>query len=246
MNKILWKKPPNKLFSDQSELHIWRFELSLKCTPYEKLISILSMEEIQRAKNFYFEKHYFQYLATHIIKRLILAEYLDVSPKLLEFEKGRWGKPALLKTRNSKNIQFNISHSHNLILIAVTVEDLVGIDVEYHAEKIPIKSLNEAILSTSEKKFFLKLKDQEKSTAFFRCWTRKEAYLKAIGIGMSINLANISVDINEFPAEDWIKINKNEIVQWKLFPFDAANLYTSAAVAKFPKHLLGYDAMYLL
>ena len=63
---------------------------------------------------------------------------------------------------------------------------------------------------------------------------------------MSINLADISVDINEFPAENWIKISEKEIVKWKLFPFDAANLYTAAAVAKFPKHLLGYDAMYLL
>jgi phosphopantetheinyl transferase len=78
MNKILWKKPPNELFSHQSELHIWRFELSFEYTPYEKWISILSMEELQRAKNFYFEKHYYQYLATHIIKRLILAKYLDI------------------------------------------------------------------------------------------------------------------------------------------------------------------------
>jgi len=242
MNKILWKKPPNELFSHQSELHIWRFELSFEYTPYEKWISILSMEELQRAKNFYFEKHYYQYLATHIIKRLILAKYLDISPKLLEFEKGQWGKPALLKTRNSKSIQFNISHSHNLLLVAVTKEDLVGIDVEYHAEKTQIKSLNKAVFSPSEKNFFLKLRDQEKTKAFFRCWTRKEAYLKALGIGMSINL----VDINEFPAENWIKISEKEIVKWKLFPFDAANLYTAAAVAKFPKHLLGYDAMYLL
>lgn len=164
----------------------------------------------------------------------------------MEFEKGPWGKPALLKARNSKNIHFNISHSHNLILIAVTVEDLVGIDVEYHAEKIPIKSLSAAIFSPSERKFFLKLKDQEKSKAFFRCWTRKEAYLKAIGIGMSVNLANISVDINEFPAHDWLKICKKEILQWKLFPLNAANLYTAAVVAKSPKYLLGYDAMYLL
>lgn len=251
MSKFLWIEPPNRICISRAELHIWRLDLGSGSSRYEKLIPILSLDEIQRAKTFVFKKDYEQYLATHIIKRLILSNYLNISPKLLKFEKNQWGKPGLSKTQNSRNVQFNISHSHNLVLIAVSIEDAVGIDVEYHAKKISIESLGRIIFSPLEKSFFLSFKSQQKrKELFFRCWTRKEAYLKARGIGLTMDLSNISVDLNEtVKSVDWLKnltSEQPEVIEWKLFPLEIENFYTAAVVAtSFQEHLLSYGAEYL-
>lgn len=250
MSKILWKEPTAKSFIDRSELHVWRFNLDIEISRYEKFIPILSTEEIQRANKFLSKKDYYQHLAAHIIKRIVLGRYLNISPKLLQFKTEQYGKPTLSKIQNYKNIQFNISHTNNLVLIAITIEDDIGIDVEYNSRKISIKNLGDFILSPIEKQFFSKITSpQEKRKAFFRCWTRKEAYLKARGIGLTVNLTNISVDMRKIiDSLDWLKtltIDQIESIEWKLFPLEIDRFYTAAVVAtSFQKHLLGYDAKY--
>lgn len=248
MNQILWGKPPAKLSISRSELHIWRISLDDVNHQLKYLISLLSQEERKRSKRFIFERDQHRYQVTHSMKRLILANYLDGNPECLRFEVGNHGKPALDNLRNSLKVQFNISHSHNLILIAITMEDLIGIDIEYYDKKCSIEGLGEIIFSPSEKIFFSALNSQEeKKEAFFRCWTRKEAYLKAIGIGLTQDLTSISVDLNKaVSSQDWLKIStlrQSEIMPWRLFPLDIDNYYIASAVAaSFQKNLVYYEA----
>jgi 4'-phosphopantetheinyl transferase len=182
------------------------------------------------------------------MKRLILANYLDCDPKYLKFELGKQGKPSLTELQNYLNIQFNISHSHRLILIAITVEDSIGIDVEYNDKGISVASLSEIIFSSEEKIIFSTLKsEQEKEKAIFRCWTRKEAFLKACGIGLMINIANITVNINKFP-EDYIKIFTHhaqvQTISCKFFNLDMHDFYIVVVViGTFEKKLFYYDAV---
>lgn len=238
MNSILWERPPVNLSISRSELHIWRVDLdNVNYPPQLKyLISLLSSEEIVCSERFIFERDRHCYQVKHSMKRLILANYLDCNPQCLRFEIGSHGKPALAKLRNPLKIQFNISHSRDLVLIAITVEDSIGIDIEYNDEKLSIESLGEVVFSKLEKLIFSKLKSQEeKKKAFFRCWTRKEAYLKAIGIGITRDLTSISVDLNEIAVtSDWLKIpaaEQAELLKLKLFPLNIDNLYTATAVA---------------
>jgi len=252
MNPILWENPPDKLSISRSKLHVWRIDLNNANYRFNDLISLLSAEEIKRFERFKFERDQHRYQVTHSMKRLILGSYLDCNPECLCFEVGTHGKPALANLPCSMKIQFNISHSHDLILIAITVEDPIGIDVEYNNKKRSIERLVETIFSPSEMKFFLTLKSQrEKEKTFFRCWTRKEAYLKAIGIGLRQDLTNISVDLNKtLSSHDWLKIStisQSEIMPWKIFPIDIDDFYIANAVATFfQKYLFCYKGNELL
>lgn len=248
MNSILWERPPDQLSISRSELHIWRINLDNVNYQFKYLISLLSSEEIERSKRFIFERDSYRYQVTHSMKRLIIANYLDCNPQCLCFEIGSHGKPALTKLQNPLGIQFNISHSRDLILIAITVEDSIGIDIEYNCKKLLIENLSEAIFSPLEKKFFATLNSQqEKKEAFLRCWTRKEAYLKAIGIGLVDDLTSISVDLNkDVSSHDWLKISMlsySKLIVWKLFSLEMDNCYIANAVAtSFQKNLFNYDA----
>ncbi len=252
MNSILWERPPVKLSISRPELHIWRVDLNNVSYPFKDFISLLSPEEIERSECFVFDRdrYRYRYQVTHSMKRLILANYLNCDPQCLRFEVGSYGKPALAKLRNLLNIQFNISHSRDLILIAITMEDSVGVDVEYYDKKRSIEGLGEIIFSPLEKLFFSALNNQEgKKRAFFRCWTRKEAYLKAIGIGLTQDLTSISVDLNEsVSSPDGLKIStqSQSINSWKLFPLDIDNYIANTVATSFQKTLFFYKANELL
>ncbi|MES2142392.1 MAG: 4'-phosphopantetheinyl transferase superfamily protein [Pseudomonadota bacterium] len=244
--KIVWEKPPNKLLISRSELHVWKIDLSEINKETRDKFEILSDAELKRLRTFKFEKDRFRYEITHRMKRLILAKYLASNPKDVDFTTGEHGKPAISEVFNHLDLQFNISHSHKLIIMAVTVKDAVGIDVQYHVESISIESLAEIIFSVDEKIFFSSLtQQQEKVKAFYRCWVRKEAYLKAQGLGLA-GLSSVSVDINESPIAEWLRIStlsKKETAAWHLFPLAIDDFYTAAAVTRgFQKKILSFDA----
>lgn len=233
-----------KLSISRSEIHIWKIDLDTIRYKPKTFLFLLSAEEIARCDQFVSQSNHYRYQVTHCMKRLILASYLDNDPQCLHFKLGKWGKPAIAN-QNALSLQFNISHSHNLILIAITAKDAVGLDVEYQAKKIPIESLAKLIFSPAEKISFSALKSQEeKEKAFFRSWTRKEAYLKAKGVGLMMEeLSNIFVDMSEFPSNEWIKVSPLEKISWKLFPLHAGESYTASVVATaHQKNLFTYDA----
>ena len=249
MSALLWNEQPRQLCISRSEIHVWRLDLNTINCPKD-LGSILSYEELKRVKSLIFQCDRYRYQVTHHMKRTILANYLSCDPKCLLFEIGKQGKPFITNLQNFLSIQFNISHSYNLILIAITLKYPIGIDVEYHNKKIPLDKSGKIVFSPLEKVFFSLLKcHQEKEKAFFRCWTRKEAYLKAKGFGLMVDLASISIDLNEFPVRDELKIltpEKEEAIPCKFIPIDMDSSYITAVVATlfFQKHLSYFDAKY--
>jgi 4'-phosphopantetheinyl transferase len=251
MHTALWQPAPAALSISQTELHIWRINVHEVNYQPEKLNAWLSAGEKKRLERLIFPCDQRRYQVTHAMKRLILANYLQCHPCDLHFEVGKQGKPALSALQNPCNLQFNLSHSHDLILIALTVADAVGIDVEYHARKIALDNLSNAVFSPLEKTFFSSLSSQqEKIHAFFRCWTRKEAYLKAKGIGLRTDLTRISVDLQEIPREDGGMVSLTDDagnIPWKLFPLQVGDAYTTAAVVAntLPRQLFYYDAKYI-
>jgi 4'-phosphopantetheinyl transferase len=174
---------PIQLGSREVHIHgIWLKASDIALAHYR---STLSLEERQRAERFSFEKLRRSYTLSRGGLRILLAHYLNCSPNEIELTSGPNGKPAL---RESSRVRFNMSHSGQMALYAFTLDCELGIDVEYLRQLDDPEGIAKRYFSATETSELLSLKSSDRGLAFFRCWTRKEAYIKAIGDGLAIPL----------------------------------------------------------
>jgi 4'-phosphopantetheinyl transferase len=175
---ITWQPPPERLKLAQGELHIWR--ATLDC-PENLLPNVLNTPELQRGQRFLREEHRRRFCLASSCLRRILARYTHVPAAQIEFREGPHGKLAL--TDNS--IQFNLSHSQDLALYVVALNQEVGIDIEWLNPDVAIENIAAHYFSSAENSHITSLPTKQRLTAFYYYWTRKEAYLKALGVGLS-------------------------------------------------------------
>jgi 4'-phosphopantetheinyl transferase len=180
----LWKSPPSIPKAANDEVHIWRIRLDLPVRQIQNLQQILSPDERMKANRFHFDRHRRRYIASHGSLRIILSKYLGLNPSQLQFSYSPLGKPALTSNENTKRICFNLSHSNEMALCAVTLNRSVGIDLEHIRPNFELESLAKKIFSPKENKMLNFLPVSEKQNLFFNLWTLKEAYLKATGEGI--------------------------------------------------------------
>ena len=157
--------------------------VSLKSLPSPDDIALLSPDECVQAARFVFECDRRRYLAAHVALRKTLALCVGGAPASLRFETGRFGKPSLA---HDAPCAFNLSHCGDVAIIAVAQEGQIGVDVELEREVPDAMALAALNFTASEREQLRALSGRERDTAFLRCWTRKEACLKAIGSGLSI------------------------------------------------------------
>jgi 4'-phosphopantetheinyl transferase len=190
---ILWPLPPARCLLGPSDVHVWAAHLALQLEPLNRLAAILSEEEQQRAARFRLEMHRNRFIAARGILRLLLSTYLDCAPDGLRFEYGANGKPALTGHFAESSLFFNLAHSENLALIAVTHLGTIGVDVEQIRPVDDADELVARFFSARENALFQGLSCDEKNIAFFNLWTRKEAWLKATGEGIAHSLNRVEV-----------------------------------------------------
>ena len=188
-NSILWEQPPADLRLSLNEVHIWRGELDLPAPQIDDLGETLSADECDRAKRFYFERDRQRFIAGRGMLRNILSRYLGIAPNQIEFCYGKRGKPAL----RNESICFNLSHSQGLALYAITLDRIVGIDLEQVRSMPDAEAIAKSFFSQREYAVLQGMPTNEKQAAFLNCWTRKEAFLKAIGDGLYKPLDQIEV-----------------------------------------------------
>lgn len=174
------------------EVQVWGIWLSGSDASLAYYRSILSSEELQRADRFRFENLKHSYTRSRGSLRLLLAHYLGRPPKEIELTCRPEGKPIL---RNSSRIDFNVSHSGQMALYAFTVRCELGVDVEQLRKLDKPESIAARFFSTAEASELLSLTPEQRGLAFFRCWTRKEAYVKAVGDGLAIPLDRFQVTL---------------------------------------------------
>jgi 4'-phosphopantetheinyl transferase len=175
------------------EVHVWRIALNRPIEDFEGLRNLLAPEEISRADRFRFEKDRRRFVIVRGLLRLILGRYLDHEPSQLRFDYSDYGKPALAAAQNASGLRFNLSHAHEMALVAVTRDRHVGIDLE-HIRPIPeVEQLAERFFSPQENELVRALAGSEKLEAFYQTWTCKEAYIKARGEGLSFPLERFHV-----------------------------------------------------
>lgn len=184
----MWSPPPTNLILLSNEVHVWRAPLDLEAACTQTLQRTLSVDEQARAARFHFPKDRARFIVARGVLRAILGRHLKRSPDELQFCYGPQGKPALTKEAGGDILCFNLAHSEGLALFAVTRGREIGIDLECLRPHIADKEIAEHFFSPGEVATLRALPEHLQQAAFFTCWTRKEAYIKARGEGLSIGL----------------------------------------------------------
>jgi len=183
------------------EVHIWRWRLGEQRADIDELDNYLDQEERRRAHQFHFFRDREHFIVSHGILRLILGSYLGMLPDHVQFLYGTFGKPELDPQSCPSYLSFNISHSAGLALLAVTTGAQVGIDVERIRLDMAYEEIVAQFFSAREIAMLRALPVEMRAEAFFYGWTRKEAYIKAKGYGLSLPLDRFTVSLDPTAAE---------------------------------------------
>lgn len=232
---LVWCSPPAKLALANNEIHVWRAKLDRFEPVVNKFFSILSPDEKERASRFQFYRDKKRFIACRAILRTILSRYSGAEPRCLEFEYGRHGKPELKKPMGIEAaLRFSLSRSHNLALFAVTVNQEIGIDAEYLRPVSDRDEIVERYFTAGERIIYGCLAPSKKLEAFFNGWTRKEAYLKAIRVGLSqpLNAVEVSLEPGKPARPLRIEGNPQEAAGWSLYELKLGEDYVGALAAK--------------
>jgi 4'-phosphopantetheinyl transferase len=172
-----------------NDTHVWRARLDGHEQDASSLTLLLSPDEQQRALRFHFDRDRRHFIVARGLLRLLLGQYAGCAPEQIEFCYGPQGKPALA---GRIDLQFNIAHSHGAGLFAFTMDAPIGVDAEYIGS-IEYDDLAARFFSAAERAALTTVSPERRQDAFFACWTRKEAYVKALGSGLNVPLDRFDV-----------------------------------------------------
>jgi 4'-phosphopantetheinyl transferase len=170
------------------DVHVWRVALDQSAGMIAKLAPLLSKDEYQKAMRYYRPADRDRFIVGRGILRRIISDYLEIPSAQLRFTYNEYGKPAVPDDQNDRALNFNLSHSAELILYAVTRGRDVGIDIEYIREDFATLEIAEHFFSKDEVAALKLLPRDQRTVGFFNCWSRKEAFIKAKGMGGSYPL----------------------------------------------------------
>lgn len=184
----------------EDEVHLWQADLDAIGTEESRWLAVLSPDESARASRFHFPSDRQRFVASRALLRTILGGYLATDPNRVRFSYSKKEKPSLGMEHVGSDLTFNISHSGGIALFAFTRRREIGVDVELVRRDFDIDAIARRFFSAKEQEelaAFTNEKSEKKFEAFFRCWTRKEAYIKATGEGLSLPLRQFDVSIAE-------------------------------------------------
>ncbi len=232
--ELLWQPRPQQWPLTGTDVHVWAANLEQPATRISSLQQILSRLEQARAAQFKFEKGRNQFITGRSLLRTILGSYLQLNPAQLRFQYNARGKPSLESSSAQGPLHFNVAHSKDLILIAVTRACPVGVDVEHLHPVNDFKDIAARFFTSGETTKLISAPADQQMVAFFNLWTRKEAYLKATGDGISGGLKEVEIScLPEEPAQI-LAISKNEEAakRWTLSELNPAHGYAAAVAAE--------------
>jgi 4'-phosphopantetheinyl transferase len=224
--ETVWAPPSGTLTLPKNEVHIWRAWLEADAAELLRWREFLSEDEVSRADRFVFPRDRDHFIVARGRLREILGMYLGRSPESLRFQTGKYGKPAL---GDQSDLRFNLTHSHGLAVYGFAMERALGIDVEKIRPDFGGEEIAERYFSAAEQKELRELPVELRATAFFLCWTRKEAYIKAHGDGLQMPLASFDVSLTpDKPAT----LRSSDGQRWSLCSFTPAPGYAAAMIAE--------------
>jgi 4'-phosphopantetheinyl transferase len=221
------------------DVHIWRVPLNQDFKRTALALEVLSPDEHQKAARYHFCKDRNQFAQARAALRFILSQYLSADPRALDFSFGLQGKPAL--TNGHADLRFNLSRRDGLALIAVTRGREIGVDVELVQTGLAFFQVADVSFSAIEAENLRNLPESLRSKGFYNCWTRKEAYVKARGEGLSFPLKQFDVSLTPGDPvrlldvrDDILSIGQkvHEVNRWTMHGLPAGEEYVAALVVE--------------
>jgi 4'-phosphopantetheinyl transferase len=229
----LWSAPPAHLSLRHDEVHVWRADLSQMLASVASCCQLLTPDEYQRAEKFRFAKDRERFILARGLLRTILSHYLHLRPEQLRFSYNAWGKPSLAQHCGGA-LRFNVSHAHELALYGITSGREIGLDLEHMREDMDCEQIAERFFSRREVEMLRALPASQRTVAFFNCWVRKEAYIKAKGQGLSLPLDDFDVSLSpgEPAALLSMRDDTQELLRWSLRELKPGLGYVAAVAAE--------------
>lgn len=212
--EVIWNAAPRGLKLMGGDVHVFCAPLDVPPARLEELVQPLSADEWQRAERVHFERDRRRFLAARGTLREILGALLNVKPASFVFSYGEFGKPQIAAPVVAHSLHFNLAHSDSIAVYA-TAEHALGVDLERIRAMDEAEEIASRFFSSREERCLLALPAEQRMEAFFNCWTRKEAYLKAIGLGLDDCLDQIEVSLAPGEAAQLLGV-PNDSQQWLL------------------------------
>jgi len=234
LSDFIWRHPPIRLELKQNQVHIWRAMLEVTSAVLGRIEKVLSRDEIARANRFFFVRDRQRFIVARGFLRAIIGLYLECPPTVLRFDYGEHGKPFLSDSDAKSDMNFNLAHSAGLAIFGFTRKRAIGIDLEEIRHDIDADEIAKHFFSPNESHRLLSVPPIARTEAFFNCWTRKEAFIKAKGIGMSLPLDQF--DVGFLPLEPArlleTKWDQDECWRWSLRAIDVGRDYAAAVAVE--------------
>ncbi|HZE69993.1 MAG TPA: 4'-phosphopantetheinyl transferase superfamily protein [Pyrinomonadaceae bacterium] len=221
----------NQLTLGVKDVHVWRASLDQTPAIVEQLRQLLSADERIRADRFHFENDRQHFVVGRGCLRMLLSRYLEIPPGEIQFSYGAQGKPQLA-TANAQlhPFHFNLAHSGTLALYAFTRVGEIGVDLERIRPEFTGDDIAKRFFSPGEVACLNELSRELRHEAFFNCWTRKEAFIKAIGMGLSLSLDQFDVTLGPAEPAELLRTrwDEKEAARWSLKALDVGPGYVAA------------------
>jgi 4'-phosphopantetheinyl transferase len=227
---ISWVAAPDDPVPSQNQVHVWRTSLDRPDQQMQYLESLLSPDERTRAERFRFQRDRKRFCVARGVLRVILGRYLRITPGHVQFRYEPSGKPCLAESQSSEGIHFSLAHSGGWTLYAFVLGRRVGIDLEYVRPLPDIELIATSFFSALEQDTLRRLPIDQQCEAFYNAWTRKEAYLKALGCGLSYPLDQFDVSLvpGELACLRGVRGYPEEPSRWSLAAFTPHPRYVAA------------------
>ncbi|MEW6305682.1 MAG: 4'-phosphopantetheinyl transferase superfamily protein [Verrucomicrobiota bacterium] len=231
---VAWQKPAADVALPCDEVHVWRIWLDQTVIPLPEFERLLSGDERARAARFHFPRDHRRFVTGRGFLRKLLGNYLHLDPRQIFFFYGRNGKPRLTPVPDSAVLHFNVSHSDDLALIAVTRDCEIGIDVEHIRPITEADQIAARFFTPRELAQWRALPPELRTEAFFNCWTRKEACLKANGGTLDEALKQIDVSLSRGNSVRLFSVPDNSwhTSYWSIMAFTPAPEFAGALAVK--------------
>jgi 4'-phosphopantetheinyl transferase len=240
--KTEWLRPHALPPLTKTSVHIWCASLEINPKTEKRLAVTLSEDEKARADRFILKRDRDSFIASHGILRDLLARYSGYNPNAIEYVFGPHGKPSVSSPGDFHPVHFNLSHSHGIAVVAITRDRELGVDVEKIRQQVAGSQIAERYFSSQEIIELRGLPVSQQAEGFFLCWTRKEAYVKALGEGLRFPLDGFSVSLT--PGEP-VQLHAEDAHRWSIQSFEPSKLAASRHVAAVVCEGTDWTAKYL-
>lgn len=225
-----WQLQTEGIVLPETEVHIWAVALEQPEKVIQALVTTLADDEHERMARFAFPHLRREYAAARGAMRAILAGYVGIDAKSLQFAYSPQGKPRLV----NGTVRFNLSHSGGIALLAVTRDREIGVDIEHVRPVTDLLQIAQRNFSAVENAALRQVIPDKQVESFFNCWTRKEAYIKALGDGLSYPLDRFDVTLEPGERARLLHVADNpaEVNRWQLMAVSPAEGYIAAVIAE--------------